>query len=140
MARGQQQYVVVTKQRKKSGCLGGIFHLFVGLFTFGIWPAMVWVWHLVGPRRKEVSTVYAPTPPAPQPEVRHYIPPSSQPWNQPPTQPQPQHRTQWNEPPQPPPYAPPPSQQAPQPPYQAPPPGQQPPGDPWDTGGMRRRS
>lgn len=125
--RGQQQYVVVTKQRKKSGCIGGMFHLFVGLFTFGLWPAMVWISHLIGPKRKEVSTVYAPAIPAQdpygQPQVRHYIPPGSQPWNQP-TAPAPQ-----------------PPPRATQPPYRVPPPvQQQPPDDPWSSGQMRRRS
>lgn len=118
MAKQQPQYVVITKQRKKSGCIGGIFHLIGGLFTLGLWPLMVWLSHLIGPKRKEVATVYGPTPPA-QPDVRSYVPPSSQPWNQP-TQQQP-------------------NPQATQPPHQWPP-QQQPPDDPWDTGNMRRRS
>lgn len=136
--RGQQQYVVVTKQRKKSGCLGSMFHLFVGVFTFGLWPATVWLWHAIGPRRKEVARVYglpavAPGqygqyPPQPYqppyaPPPRAYPPPSAQPWNQPPM-------------PQRPPYTAPP----PNPPTVPYPEQEPPPDDPWDTGTMRRRS
>lgn len=61
MGRGQPQYTMVTKQRRKSGCVAGFFHLIGGIFTFGMWPLFVWLAHMIGPKRKaEVTRVYGP--------------------------------------------------------------------------------
>lgn len=76
MGRGQPQYTMVTKQRRKSGCLAGMFHLIGGIFTLGMWPLLVWLTHLFGPKRKaEVTRVYGPpqTPPQqPYPPQGYY--------------------------------------------------------------------
>jgi len=84
VGRNQQQYVMVTKQRQKSGCVAGFFHLIGGIFTLGMWPMMVWLSHLIGPRRKQITHVYGQPPGAPQQQYgqpQGYYPPQ---WQQPP--------------------------------------------------------
>lgn len=155
MSRGQQQYVMVTKERRKSGCVGGCFHAVLGIFTFGMWPAMVWLAHLIGPKKKTgVTKVYGsaqaqpqPYPPAP---YGYYPPPQltaeQQQWEQwkqlpgqapqqgygpPPAAPYPQQQPY---PPQQPPQQPPGGQWPQQPPAYPAPPAQQPPTQPYTIG------
>lgn len=68
MGRGQPQYMMVTKQRRKSGCFAGMLHLIGGIFTLGMWPLMVWLTHRIGPKRKQVTYGYGP-------QVQQYYPP-----------------------------------------------------------------
>lgn len=77
MGRGQPQYTMVTKQRRKSGCLASIFHLIGGLFTLGVWPLFVWLTHLFGPKQKQVARVYGP-PQQPYPPQYGYGQPPPQ--------------------------------------------------------------
>ena len=72
---------MVTKQRRKSGCIGGFFHLIGGIFTLGMWPLLVWLTHLLGPKRKQVTHVYGPPqmPPQQPYSPQGYYPPQPNP-------------------------------------------------------------
>jgi hypothetical protein len=150
MGRGKPEYVMVTKERRKSGCIVGFFHLIGGMLTLGVWPIMVWVSHRLGPKRKtgvtrvyraseppQVAYPYAQPPAAPQP---YYPPaPAPQPYPQQPYigHPAYQDRPSFR------PAAPAPIQysagQPPQPDAPVEPPPQGPDDDPWDRPTMRRR-
>lgn len=135
--------VMVTKERKKTGCTGGCLHGIMTIFTGGIWllvgPPLHWLFHRIGPRKKTVTRAYGPPPPYSQPPQPAYAPPGYQPPPAPyppyaevPPQQQPQP---WQQPGQPRPQYPPRQQTT----HYGPPP-ETPPDDPRDTGGMRRRS
>lgn len=59
------QYTIVTKHRRRSGCLAGLFHAAGGVLTLGAWPLLVWLAHRAGPKRRQVTHVYAEQPPQP---------------------------------------------------------------------------
>lgn len=60
--RGQQQYVAVTKERKRVGFFGMSVHAVLTVATLGLWlligPVVHWLWHLVGPKKKVVTREY----------------------------------------------------------------------------------
>ncbi|HMH76901.1 MAG TPA: hypothetical protein VK547_09775, partial [Candidatus Udaeobacter sp.] len=99
MGNRNMQYVAVTKERKKTGCLGVAGHGCLTVFTGGIWlligPPMHWLWHLIGPRKKSVTRAYGPgvqQPAAPPPQP--YPGPPQQPYAQ-----QPLPGGPWQQPP-----------------------------------------
>lgn len=63
MTHQTPHYTMITRQRRKSGCLAGMFHLVAGMLTLGVWPLLVWLAHRIGPGRRQVTHVYADQPP-----------------------------------------------------------------------------